>query len=113
MIGAVIIWPHTIASIPSNWHLCDGTHGTEDLRGYYLCCAANEGEVGNIIGSNLQSHTFTGDGHVHSVGAEIAGAFQAGSNTHPIVETTQVTGTTDESDNRPLTKKFPFIQRIS
>jgi len=32
--GVIVLWTGTIASIPSGWHLCDGTNGTVDMSDY-------------------------------------------------------------------------------
>lgn len=113
MIGAVIIWPHSIASIPSNWHLCDGTHGTVDLRGFYLSCAEDEGDVGGMVGTDTQNHTFEGDGHLHAISLGPPNQIQIGIGFDNVVLSSKASGTTDNADNKPLTKKYPFIQRIA
>lgn len=38
-VGGIIMWSGTIATIPANWHLCDGTAGTPDLRNRFVVCA--------------------------------------------------------------------------
>lgn len=38
-VGAIIMWSGAIATIPSGWHLCDGTNGTPDLRNKMIICA--------------------------------------------------------------------------
>ena len=37
--GMIILWSGSIASIPTGWHLCDGTTGTPDLRNRFIVCA--------------------------------------------------------------------------
>lgn len=36
--GAILMWSGTTSTIPSGWALCDGTHGTPDLRGRFIVC---------------------------------------------------------------------------
>lgn len=41
-IGAIILWSGPESTIPSGWHICDGTNGTEDLRGRFVLGATTE-----------------------------------------------------------------------
>lgn len=98
-IGGIIMWSGTIATIPTNWQLCNGTNGTPDLRDKFLVGAtADNGGVAktNLTGSLTQSggavshhhadhvftqpgahsnHTFTQPGdhaaHTHSVTSNV------------------------------------------
>lgn len=57
-IGGIIMWSGTIASIPSNWQLCDGTNGTPNLTNRFVVGAnADSGGVAKstITGSALQT----------------------------------------------------------
>jgi hypothetical protein len=70
-IGMIGMWVGTLASIPSNYTLCDGTNGTQDLRGKYHKSTATSGDVGDTGGSNThthasQNHTHTGVAHTHT-----------------------------------------------
>lgn len=59
--GMVMIWTRPISEIPQGWHLCDGTHGTKDLRGMFVICAEEDkgaGDkfyVGEKYGSEFQT----------------------------------------------------------
>jgi hypothetical protein len=80
-IGGIIMWSGSIASIPTNWALCNGANGTPDLRNKFII-GANADNAGvantNITGSNTQtggtkdaivvshSHGITDNGHVHT-----------------------------------------------
>ena len=49
-VGGIIIWSGTVAAIPANWTLCDGTAGTPDLRSRFVIGAGDSGatyEVGD------------------------------------------------------------------
>ena len=65
--GALALWTGSLASIPEDWHLCDGTDGTPDLRGLFIKGATTLGEIGTTGGSLTHSHTSTG--HSHPVAA--------------------------------------------
>jgi hypothetical protein len=97
-VGGIIMWSGTIAAIPSNWRLCNGSNGTPDLTNKFVICAnvdasttGTGGSSGvtrahtNIEGSNLltggskdavvvtHSHTASSDSkgaHTHPVTAE-------------------------------------------
>lgn len=43
-IGGIIMWSGTVASIPANWHLCDGNAGTPDLRAKFIL--GSDGDAG-------------------------------------------------------------------
>ena len=50
MPGMIMMWHGSVATIPSGWHLCDGTAGTIDLRNKFLLGAGdtyNPGAEGN------------------------------------------------------------------
>lgn len=57
-IGGIVMWSGTIATIPTNFQLCDGTNGTPDLRDRFIV-GARQDSVGiaktNITGSLTQS----------------------------------------------------------
>ena len=44
--GLIAMWHGTVASIPSGWHLCDGTAGTPDLRNLFVVGAS--GDSGSV-----------------------------------------------------------------
>jgi hypothetical protein len=61
-IGGIIMWSGTIASIPSNWRLCDGQNSTPDLRERFVI-----GARGDAIGpfGKIYAQTYiTGDATV-------------------------------------------------
>ena len=63
----IALWMGTIASIPTNWVLCDGGNGTPDLRTYFIKGASVLSDIGTSGGS--ASHTHTATGHTHAVAA--------------------------------------------
>jgi hypothetical protein len=69
--GVIVMWAGSIGSIPSGWHLCDGTNGTPDLRDRFIVGAGNTYSPGNTGGSNththsLSAHTHSLSGHTHT-----------------------------------------------
>ncbi|GAI69287.1 unnamed protein product [marine sediment metagenome] len=110
MPGMVMIWPYSIATIPSGWHLCDGTAGTVDLRNSYLVCAGDSYNPMDAFGSDSQVHNFTTNGHKHNAisGMDVG----PGDTWEPWTTTETDSGTTDPADNRPQSKAVNFIQKL-
>ena len=52
-IGSIIAYSGLLGSIPSNWHICDGTDGTPDLRDRFLMGTANGGDVNKYVSAGL------------------------------------------------------------
>ena len=50
-LGGIIMWSGAIATIPTNWHLCDGTNGTPNLRDRFVVGAHADNNVGDSGGS--------------------------------------------------------------
>jgi hypothetical protein len=50
-IGSIIMWSGTIATIPSNYRLCDGGNGTPNLTDKFVICAAQD--MYNASSSNV------------------------------------------------------------
>lgn len=61
--GMIGMWLGTLANIPNNYLLCDGTNGTTDMRSRHLKSTATAGDVGDTGGSN--THTHTAQSHNH------------------------------------------------
>ena len=60
--GLISMWSGSIATIPNDWALCDGTNGTPDLRDRFVVGAGSSYSVGNTGGSKdavVVSHTHT------------------------------------------------------
>jgi hypothetical protein len=130
-IGGIIMWSGSVASIPANWHLCDGLGGTIDLRDRFIVGAGNSYAAlsfgGSLTTTSDGSHSHTGatGGHVLS-SAEVPGetngggpgntvAFSGGSpaaaavaHTHPISADGAHTHTAT-----PPYMALAYIQRIS
>ena len=80
-VGGIVIWSGSIVSIPANWHLCDGSGGTPDLRGRFIIGSGLSyatGDNGGAAALNLQhSHTSTSPTdaktHTHPQGSTDSG----------------------------------------
>lgn len=66
-VGGIVMWSGTVATIPANWALCDGTDGTPDLRNKFIIGAGstyNPAATGGaatvtLLEANLPAHTHT------------------------------------------------------
>jgi len=80
--GMMMFWPGTIATIPSGWHLCDGTMGTPDMRNRFAICAwtddAGESKA-TINGVLAKSGGTQFHQHTHDAGADLADGAPLGS----------------------------------
>jgi hypothetical protein len=63
--GVIAIWSGSQASIPSGWHICDGTSGTPDLRNKFIVGAGSNYAKGESGGTSTvtTSATITVAGH--------------------------------------------------
>lgn len=82
-VGGIIAWSGTVSAIPANWHLCDGTSGTPDLRGRFIYGAASDAGVspvkGATGGATTGSGTTSSDGsHTHATSVSSDGAHSHG-----------------------------------
>lgn len=86
--GGIILWSGALSAVPAGWALCDGSHGTPDLRDRFVVGAgATSLAVGATGGAktatlsvqNLPAHVHTGvtdpaGGHVHTGVTDTDGA---------------------------------------
>ncbi len=63
MKGIIINWAGTIASIPTDWLLCDGANSTPNLLGKYLLSVGAAENPGTTGGSATHTHSSTAHGH--------------------------------------------------
>jgi len=111
--GGIILWSGAVVDVPSGYVLCDGSNGTPDLRNRFIVGAGDTYAVAASGGTASQSHTFTADGHDH--GTSIIGGSQVVTpDPDGAVEIASVfvTGTTDNSDNRPPYYALCYIMKI-
>jgi len=55
-VGVIVFFKGALTAIPSGWHLCDGTAGTDDLRDKMIICAGNTYAVDDSGGATTHSH---------------------------------------------------------
>ncbi len=106
----IILWGLTEGQIPGGWQKADGTNGTVILTEKYARGAPNDAAVGVPIGSDAQNHTFSATGHNHTYNSfdlKSTGAENNG------ISSTIVTGTTDDSDNKPASNQAFYIQKVA
>lgn len=110
MPGMIMLWSGDVASIPSGWHECDGTMGTPNLRNYFVLGASSGHPPGQHAGSNTHSHSFTGDGHSHTIPEGIGLA--AGSDYGLVTESKFVEGETEVVDHKPVYYALCYIMKL-
>lgn len=70
-VGTILLWSGSLGSIPTNWHLCDGTTGTPNLMDRFVVGAGNSYSVAQTGGSATSSTSTTNNGS-HSHGGSSA-----------------------------------------
>lgn len=111
MPGMIMLWYGSVVSIPSGWHLCDGSAGTIDLRNKFVPCAGDTYAPLDAGGADSQTHTFTGDGHLHPLTGPPPPDVGAPGSVNK-TDTASAVGTTDAADNRPQYKALCYIQKL-
>ena len=117
-IGTITMWSGLLADIPVGWQLCDGTNGTPDLRYRFILPTAPGAEPGVTGGSWSHTHDFTGDGHVHTINAQVnvASAFDVvcwdTMTDGQSVNSGAASGTTDGGSSSPPSYTLALIMRM-
>jgi len=81
-VGGILMYSGSLASLTANWHLCDGTSGTPDLRGRFIVGAGGtyaQGATGGadtvtLTTAQIPGHTHTGPSHTHGSGTLSTGS---------------------------------------
>ena len=134
-IGSIVIWGSE--TIPAGYHLCDGTSGTPDLRGFFIRGASSSsslllsGGASTHVHSNVSTGTYSShahsisgstDGSIDNKNTALYGSSQAvrASHTHSYSGTTSseyshshTVGNTWASSNMPPHIKLYFIMRLT
>jgi hypothetical protein len=58
-IGSIILWYGNIATVPNGWNICNGEHGTPDLRDRFVMGAGSLATPNDIGGNNTVTITTT------------------------------------------------------
>lgn len=113
MPGMIMLWHGSVATIPSGWHLCDGTVGTPDLRDRFVMSAGTTYNPGDNDANPTHDHDFTGNGHFHSVREDAPPTvLQSGPNYGLRTTTDPAVGTTDPVLARPPYYVLCFIMKL-
>lgn len=62
-LNGILIWVGTLATIPSQYQLCNGEGGRADLRSRFVLGADSGQQPGSTGGSDSHNHTDQNDGH--------------------------------------------------
>ncbi len=122
-IGGIILWSGSIVSIPTNWHLCDGTNGTPNLQNQFVVGAGNSYAVGATGGESTHTLTITETpSHQHEQASGLVGTFGSGASiTHgtyantatSAADLTSSVGGGGAHNNLPPYYALAYIQRVS
>ena len=107
--GIITLWYGSVSSIPAGWTLCDGSAGTPDLRDRFLIGAGNGLAPGATGGSSTHSHSFTSDGHSHTIGIGAFIASGTGYLASALFNTD--TGNTDSKNHLPPYHALCYIMK--
>jgi hypothetical protein len=107
--GGIIIWSGAIVDIPIGFILCDGNGGSPDLRNRFIVGAGDTYAVGASGGSATHTHTFTSDGHAHSLGSgpDINSGMAISNTTDQQTDS----GTTDSGSSLPPYYALAYIMK--
>jgi len=113
MPGMIMQWYGSVATIPSGWHICDGTMGTPNLVGKFVMGAKTFPGPGTTGGANSHEHPFTGDGHAHDLksGNTIIDSTPAGDFDHE-TSVNPASGDTDDANHLPPYHALCFIMKL-
>ncbi|KKR15301.1 MAG: Pas28, partial [Candidatus Falkowbacteria bacterium GW2011_GWA2_39_24] len=136
--GTIAMWDGTIASIPTDWILCDGSGTCPNLNDKFIKGANADSESGNTGGALTHTHSagtahsHTIDSHSHSFTVAQAtetqikngnGATSVSANTHTHTFSLSGGGTTatqtitadanSPNDNRPPYKEIVYIKYVA
>lgn len=65
-VGMITLWSGSVGTIPTGWHLCDGTNGTPNLMDRFVLGAGNTYAPGATGGAATDAITTSADGtHFH------------------------------------------------
>jgi len=103
-------------TLPPNWHFCDGTNGTPDLRGYYIIANIDNGSTHDVenngAGSTLAVSTITmqaAGNHAH-IGPDIG---QGVIRTSTINGTTLTVGTATDIGNHSYESRLDHVHPVA
>jgi len=71
-VGGIIMWSGDQTTLSKNWVLCDGQHGSPDLRNRFIVGAGDDYAFGQTGGAVRHKTSIEG-AHSHSVGISVRG----------------------------------------
>ncbi len=103
-----MIWQGSLATIPTNWVLCDGNNGTPDLRDRFIVGSQLSYAQNDTDGFSPHTHTFASGSHDHSI--EEGDELDGGSGFEDQALPNFISGTTDQTANLPTWYSLAYIQ---
>jgi len=110
LTGMIMLWSGAVVDIPYSWHLCDGTMGTPDLRNKFIVAAGDTYDPDDSAGAAAHNHTFTGDGHKHTIG--FGTSITAGDFYDDETSVNEAAGTTDNESSLPPYYALCYIMKL-
>jgi len=107
--GIIAIWSGAVIDIPNGWLICDGTHGTPDLRDRFIVGAGIFFTINDTGGTIEHTHDFISDPHNHTF--ESGDDLGPGTTYNDFTDNRVVTGITDHTDNLPPYYVLAFIMK--
>lgn len=108
--GMILLWSGAIGLIPGGYVICDGTHGTPDLRDRFILGAGATFPVDFSAGSFTHTHNFTGDGHYHEL--DVGVGLTGGTAIDNFTTVDAATGTTDPGNSVPPFYALAWIMKL-
>lgn len=124
-VGGIVIWSGSVESIPSGWHLCDGTTVGEvtcpDLRDKFVLGAGSTYAVGatggaathTLTASEMPSHTHTFTDTYTAYSSRQYGAYNVAAVNSTTSGTTSSAGSGAAHNNMPPYYALAYIMRTS
>lgn len=109
-IGSIASFAGSILDIPSTYRLCDGTHGTPDLRNKFIVGSGDTYTVDSKGGSINHVHDLTGFGHDHVIGG--SGDTKIGAGYDFRIAVAPTVGTTNTKDGRPPFYSLAYVMYV-
>lgn len=106
----IALWFGAIGAIPAGFVICDGNNGTPNLRNVFVVGAGDTYAVDANGGSVNHNHTFTSDGHFHTMnpGAQLNAGAAIGDSTDIKTDS----GTTNNGSSLPPYHALAYIMKL-
>lgn len=107
--GIILLWHGTIGNIPDGYILCNGANGTPNLTNKFIVGAGHIYAVDDTGGNANHNHTFTSNGHNHTIPA--GDTIEAGFGLSTTTATNTDTGTTANGSSLPPYHALAYIMK--